>query len=535
MANQTTTKNKQRRPQLWLALRFNQLPLNVHTYNETPLSATFEQAVVVCEKYRVSHLTHGAQKMGISPKMPIATAQALGKVQQLERVPEKEQKAILHLQDICYRFTPYIETTSHKNHGDQGLLLEISRCLKLFGGIEPFCSQLESTLQRTPYEYQSALGHTKHAAWLLTLAEVCSANQESAITTIKTYKAPQWSNARALFINQLNCLPIIVFREHEKAMESLHKTGFNTLEDVYLHIQRSSLNSLSKRMGIEFGEYLAKLYDTEQVIKQTSLFTPPVKTYQPIETFCQHIQFDYPISNAEQLRHPMQQLLNQLQDFLHQRQQQIQCLYWHMFDIYQNKDSLTVNGNGLNGQHHSSQQLLELSCIQLENKSLAFEVDLLELECPHLQAIQSKNQTLAFDRKKNNASSNDFELTLARLQSRLGENAIHKISACDHHIPEHTNLCIPVDQTANTQLTHSQRQALRPSWLLHTPTIIHLRNRVLYWYGELQLLHGPERIEGYWWDEPTARDYFVAQREDGVRVWVFYDLFVKKWFVQGVF
>ena len=38
----------------------------------------------------------------------------------------------------------------------------------------------------------------------------------------------------------------------------------------------------------------------------------------------------------------------------------------------------------------------------------------------------------------------------------------------------------------------------------------------------LQVLSGPERIETGWWDEAAvARDYYIAQAEDGSLVWVF--------------
>lgn len=553
MRNNTTSHNTgSKRPQLWLALQLHQLPLNCHRQGEDALHSNSEQAIVVVEKFRVTHLTHGAAQLGIKTNMPIATAQALGNITQLENTPQKQQQAINILQDICYRFTPYIEIHNSKPH--TGLLLEISRCLLLFDGVDCLYTQLNQALNRTPFEYKLAFGHTKHAAWLHTFAHShCTTFTQESLDRInslysyasntkrKAEKIEERSieksmvNSRTFFIEQLNQHSIYLLHGYPKAIESLDKTGFQTLGDIYKHIEKSGLESLAKRLGTDFSEYLAELYDIDQGIKQTSLFKPPARTYQPQETFCQHIQFDYPIANCEQLHHPMQTLLQQLDDFLRKRQQQIQRLHWHLFDIYQNKDTLTVNGNGLSGQHHNWQQLLALSSIQLESKSLAFEVDILELECQHLQQAQHANQTLAFDGKHNSQSSNAFELTLARLQSRLGEHAIYKVSAHDSHIPEHTNTQIPATAHANTQLTPAQHNAWRPSWLLHEPIAIHMQKNALYWYGQLQLLQGPERVEGYWWDTPTARDYFVAQREDFVRVWIFYDLFLKKWFVQGVF
>lgn len=527
--------SKSKLPKLWLALRLHQLALNVHTHNDHPVKSTNSEAIVVSEKHRVTHLTQGANLLGIRANMPIATAQALGKIKELHREKNKEEKAALHLQDICYRYTPYIEIHSSKHHHNLGLFLEISRCLKLFGGVDNFCKELNSALLRTPYEYTYALGHTKHGAWLLSHAHQYTHFFNQAIEAITTKKAIPPPTIHRLFINQINTLSVTLLNEHPKAMDSLIQTGFNTLGDVYTQLQKTHLGSLTQRLGEEVSEYIANLFDIDQSMSQTRLFSAPAKTYQPRESFHQHIQFDYPVNHTEQLRQPMQQLLEKLETFLRQRQKQAQRLHWHLFDIYKNKDSLTINGSGLSGQHHGSQQLLDLSCIQLESKSLNFDVDILELECHQLQTVHNNSHTLAFSGKKKGAGSQSFELTLARLQSRLGDEAIYKVSTCDHHIPEKTNITIPVNQTANTQLTDQQHQALRPSWLLHQPAPIHFRDRALYWYGELQLLQGPERIEGYWWDEVTARDYFIAQREDYIRVWIFYDVFIGSWFVQGVF
>jgi len=38
----------------------------------------------------------------------------------------------------------------------------------------------------------------------------------------------------------------------------------------------------------------------------------------------------------------------------------------------------------------------------------------------------------------------------------------------------------------------------------------------------LWLVAGPERIEAGWWDEAfAARDYFIAQADDGALLWVY--------------
>jgi protein ImuB len=77
--------------------------------------------------------------------------------------------------------------------------------------------------------------------------------------------------------------------------------------------------------------------------------------------------------------------------------------------------------------------------------------------------------------------------------------------------------------------------SLRPTWLFEVPIEIQERQQGLYWRGYLTLLCGPERLQGNWWNSPSARDYFLAQRNDDVRLWVFRDLHKKQWYVQGIY
>jgi protein ImuB len=50
------------------------------------------------------------------------------------------------------------------------------------------------------------------------------------------------------------------------------------------------------------------------------------------------------------------------------------------------------------------------------------------------------------------------------------------------------------------------------------------------------ILQGPERIESGWWDgKGVARDYYVARRHHGARLWVFQERHSKRWYLHGVF
>jgi protein ImuB len=64
----------------------------------------------------------------------------------------------------------------------------------------------------------------------------------------------------------------------------------------------------------------------------------------------------------------------------------------------------------------------------------------------------------------------------------------------------------------------------RPLWLLPAPQPLAADARALpLLHGRPLLLRaGPERIEAGWWDgEFAARDYYVAQDDDGALLWVY--------------
>ena len=88
----------------------------------------------------------------------------------------------------------------------------------------------------------------------------------------------------------------------------------------------------------------------------------------------------------------------------------------------------------------------------------------------------------------------------------------------------------------NTQSTQTDTPSTgaigkyRPSWLLPNPRLVSRRS--------LRLLHGPERLQGGWWqDQRMQRDYYIAQttgqQRSGSYSWVFCE--GEQWYVHGYF
>ncbi len=498
---------------LWIALRFHKLPLEslVTNINEN-------KTIVVTDMQRVIYANEAACAAGVRYAMDVTTAKLLSNCESFERNRSQETQVLQSLSEQLYQFTPYLETYQCQYAPHSGLLLEISSCLQLFSGAKALTEKIFMFINAIGYSFEYGFAHTAKAAWLLSFA-----NNGKEISGKET---------NAFFCGQLKQLPIQLIHDFPAAVETLEKTGFKTLDDIIRQISTQKITSIKMRLGEKFTSYICELFAIEQNLQQRPLFTKPLPLYKPEEYFSERIQFDYPITQSNQLYHPIEHLLQNLSNYLRRRQQQSQHIEWTLGDIYNNKFIINMHSD----TPESYWQLLyDLTLIQLDNRELPFEVDSLELNCRSTSPTQNKNQLLAFDSQKPQVAAHNFAVTMAKLKARLGDAAVFKLSYCDSLIPENSNLIIPISERPKQDLSEIHKKSARPTWLFPTPILIEERNQILYWRGQLTLIAGPERIRTHWWEKPIARDYFIAQRHDAVRLWVFLDLLQKTWYVHGIF
>lgn len=500
------------RERLWLALRLKDLPLSAQNAAIEP-----GEAVAVVDKRRVVAASDSAGSAGVVPGMDTATARLLSGCRTLPRNTAAENSTLEKLQNRLYRFSPHIEIHRSRHGSQSGLLLEISTCLKLFSGLQNLRDHVLHFFDTTPHQVRPGLAHTAGGAWLLTFARHEIRGDET----------------RALFIDRLNALPVRVLHDYPDAVDALSKMGFTTLGDVARQIESSAVASFTRRLGREFAAAIADIYDIEKDFSRPALFGRPVTTHTPVEYFRERIRFDYPVTLVEQLQPAFENLLQQLSDFLRRRQLECQHIRWHLSDIYQNRQTADVRSDVPGSDW---QLLYDLTLIAFDNRPIPFEVDCLELSCRDRLPRQAGNRTLDFSgRGRRQVDERELVVTMAKLKTRLGDSAVHKVSYRDSLRPELSHAVIGLAEKALQQLPEVHRRSLRPSWLLPEPETIEQRGRRLYWQGYLTLAAGPERLAGHWWEEPVARDYYLARRQDNVTVWVYRDLYGGEWYVHGVF
>lgn len=529
--------------QRWLALRLTQLPLDALGLGQQP-----ERLLLVCDsRQRLVAASRAALDQGVQIGQNLALAQQLlgGVGELLARDPAREAEALAQLTQGLYQFSPYVELYSppgiksaSNNKPDKsqssapGLLLEVSRCLLLFGGLSKLSKLVLAYMEGEGYRVKVGLGSSAQGAWLLSFAP-------SSMSITQAMSTPQAISGEET-LEQLQArllpLPLSLIQGFPRELEQLRQSGFYSLGDLARQVRGQSLGGLTKRFGRALSDYLLELFgahaDTDGQALLPGLFIKPLRQFQPRQSFSESLQLEFPVSQIGQLHQPMEWLLQRLGQFLQRHQWQCQAISWQLEDIYHQRETRLVRAD----QPQQQWQLLwQLSCIQLEAQPLAFEVDSLSLSCDQFQPLTARSGELDFDQKGSRHNSRELALTLAKLRARLGEAAIFKLSYSDSHSPEQSNRRLAPSEPSNQNLPLCQQQALRPQWLLEQPLAIELRPRGLYWQGYLELLAGPERIEGFWWQEPWARDYFMARREDQLRLWIYQDLRHNLWYLQGIF
>lgn len=497
---------------LWLAIRFSDLPLDVLKPNDT-----LTKPIVVIEQKTVVFANAIAEKAGAYAGLDVTTAQLLSGCMTIERDQVKEQNVLAELSEQLYQFTPYIERYCSIESAEAGLLLEISSCLTLFAGVKAMTENIAAFLEQKEYRFLFGLAHSEKAAWFLSFTDYEITGQEN----------------KALFIDRLNSLPVALLFDYPKALESLSKTGFRYFGDIATQIQGKSLRSFKKRFGQDFTDLLCNLYDIDQNFLQSSLFQKPREIYKPQEWFEEEIQFEYPVTLVDQLKPAIEILLQKLSDYLCKRQQHCQYIEWIISDIYRSKDFIKVNSDT---PQRYWELLYDLSLIQFENKELPFEVDTIKLVCQQTLVLQQHSQILDFDQSRQRKNSvQDFATVIAKLQARLGDEAVFKLSYLDSRVPELTNAIISLAEKSNQILPGVYKKSLYPTWFFSNPELMEERHQRLFWYGYVLPIVGPERTIGEWWGEPAARDYYLAQRHDNLRLWIYFNLYDKCWYVHGVF
>ncbi|MDB2353012.1 DNA polymerase Y family protein [Luminiphilus sp.] len=236
---------------LWLYLRFPRLPLECQ-----PLQQDYP--AVVIERQRVIAVNDEAQSAGLKPGQSTATVRALVEtphLQLLERDPSQEARALERLEYWAYSITPTLERWQN-----EGLQLEVGRCLKLHGGLKELVNNIQSDLEQRGFTVRSGLAPNRCAAWLLSHWDqnFLYASEQSLRQRLDEIPLHLLRNAQA--------------DQFFSAITRLEKAGIQTLGEI-LNMPASALG---RRCGQGFQKWLSDVTATSDTVTQDFHPPPPV-------------------------------------------------------------------------------------------------------------------------------------------------------------------------------------------------------------------------------------------------------------------
>ena len=405
------------------------------------------------------------------------------------------------------QFTPRVAIA------EAAVLLEVAASLRLFGG--------QAALRERLWPGAQELGATA-LAWA-----------PNALAALALARAGVEDGLRAPLATLLDPLPLGVLSALRPHGQTLSHIGCRTLGDV----RRLPRGGLARRFDAALLRALDQAYG----------HAPQTHTWVTLpERFEARLELPHRVDDASALVFGARRLLLQLSAWLAARQQGTTA-----FTLHWAHDAMRSRGAGEGGQltvrtaepTRAVDHLSRLLAEHLARVTLAAPVGDLRLTADEVRALPQRSESWLPDAT---AGQEPLAHVLERLSVRLGENRVLRPLLCADHRPEHAGCWQPVGEP----LPPGARGVPPPAWpqpalLLAQPLRLLVRQHRPLYQGELQLLLGPQRVEGGWWDRDESsghtrhavRDYWVARSAQAGLLWVFQTRLADEpaWYLHGMF
>jgi protein ImuB len=503
----TPPQSRRSRKQTWLALHFSDWSMHavLRTLSHEQRAVLTQKPVAIVDQdrqRRVLTANHVALARGVRVGHTLNAALALcSQLQLLPRDIAAEHKLLLELAAWAQRYTPLVSMESPNE-----LLLEVRGSLRLFGGSALLLKDIQQALQQQQLIASMALSPTARAS--LCLARGQHSTREPSVVTPMQLKTA------------LSSLPLSCLHWPVEIEIRLARFGITRLGELW----RLPRADLARRIGVRYLRELNALLGRQVELRHS---------FNPVPVYRDRILLDFEISSTQLLEQVFSVALNRLQQYLREHDFSLGRV---LIELKHRELAATHLCIGLATPTAEMKRAAALLHEQLQRLVLPAPVLEIKLHVKKLLAAQGIAQDFLASIACHRPAQSQTDMLgslLERLQVRLGANAVRSLQLHADHRPE----CAQKKLDAELQLKGSNArlpmQPLRPLWLLPEPVVLGESMRPPQ---QLQLLHGPERIEAGWWnDAPVKRDYYVA-RDGNQACWVFKDLLNSSgWYRQGWF
>ena len=190
------------------------------------------------------------------------------------------------------------------------------------------------------------------------------------------------------------------------------------------------------------------------------------------------------------------------------------------------------------------EHLTRLLAEHLAKVELLAPVGDLELVAVDVESLEDKAASLFPEPQQQGES---LALVLERIAARLGPDRVLRPVVLEDHRIEWMSHWQPAPMKL-ARKTNRSVDIPQPTFVFPEPLGLAMRGHRPLYQGVLQLLAGPHRVEGGWWDRTTlngeeatrnvTRDYWVALSEHAGVLWVFQTRLADDetaWFLHGTF
>ncbi|MEY4564563.1 MAG: hypothetical protein RLZZ618_3840 [Pseudomonadota bacterium] len=398
---------------------------------------------------------------------------------------------------------------------DEAVVMEVAASIRLFGGLPALTTRV-----------------MREAAQLGVVSVAWAETSLAALALARAGSAE--AGTKGVLASRLDPLPLHALSAVARHGATLSRLGCNTLGSV----RQLPRGGISRR----FDQALLVALDQAYGLR------PAVHDWLTVpDSFCQRLELPGRIDNAAGLMHGAHRLLLQLCGWLAARQAGITSFVFAWCH-----DSLRPRSAGEGGQlqirtaeptrdiRHLSRLLSE----HLAKVELLAPAGDITVQADDISPLEVQSATLLPDTVR---QGEVLAQTLERISARLGPQRVQRPVLMEDHRLEWMQQWLPAPGKASRNNARTQRMP-QPSWVLEAPLKLAMRDNRPMYQGPLQMLLGPERIEGGWWHRSThadcagmlnvQRDYWVAASLHAGVLWVFQERLSDDnmgWFLHGHF
>jgi len=420
--------------------------------------------------------------------------------------PDVTGDRLTQLVEWCDRYSPLAAAD-----GSDGIILDITGCIHLFGGEDKLFLDLQRRFHRMGIQSQGAIADTWGIAWALARygeqSIVHGGNAASAL-------AP---------------LPVEALRLPYEIVLELRRLGLSTISAVR-KIPRSSL-------AARFGSTL--LWRLDRIFQQAE---EPLTPWRPAAPYRASRILAEPISTVSAVEYVLHDLLQEICKRLERNRLGSRHMDLACYRLDGTVDRCEIRTSK---PTRSIPHLMRLFEGVLETLKSGFGFETFVLSVLDVEALHPTQLSLSQANPVEDESS--FNALVDRFGMKLGFDQVNRIRVRESYLPEQA---VEFRSAAVSPIAGAEWPAyrIRPVRLIHPPMSIKISilipggSPVRFFIGERQRrivrLEGPERLTAEWWRDSNSRwgtrDYYRIEDDQGLRFWIFRDS-SEHWFLHGHF